>query len=211
MSHPCGVGAPRLSQVNVSGLCVVWSLFWAPLSWCTGKPLPPGCIYSEDKGFSRLRGNLSCCVWVKAVATVNGLSQQQCLQTSFLFLCSSGEPVANPWAHRETPLRACLYLIRRLQLSFIFCGLFKTVWGPVSHWYMRTAEQHDCLFFFSKSGRRFYSSLPGNHSTSSVYHSRSQLQFQLPMKMDIGSISSYANFWWSLAAVTNYSFVSSMG
>lgn len=147
MSHPCGVGAPRLSQVNVSGLCVVWSLFWAPLSWCTGKPLPPGCIYSEDKGFSRLRGNLSCCVWVKAIATVNGLSQQQCLQTSFLFLCSSGEPVANPWAHRETPLRACLYLTRRLQLSFIFCGLFKTVWGPVSHWYMRTAEQHDCLLF----------------------------------------------------------------
>lgn len=29
---------------------VVQSLFWAPLSWWTGTPLPAGCVYSEDKG-----------------------------------------------------------------------------------------------------------------------------------------------------------------
>lgn len=148
MSHPCDVGAPMLSQVSVRGL---WSgcCFGHLSAGALENPFHLAVFIQRTRvtAFSRLRGNLSSCAWVKAIATVNGLSQQQCLQTSFLFLCRWAGPVADPWAHRKTPLRACLYFTSRLQLSFIFCGLFQTVWGPVPHWYLRTAKQHDCLIF----------------------------------------------------------------
>lgn len=186
-----------LSQVTTGGL---WS------SLCFGHlsagelehPCQLAVFIQRTRGsaFSRLRGNLSSHVWMKAIITVNGLSQQQ---SSFLFLCSSGEAVANPWPHRETPLRAWLCLTSRLQLSFIFCGLCQTVWGTSPLLVSEDSRATWLPYFFSKSGRECYSSQPGNHSASSVSHSRSQLPFRLPVKMDTGSISSCASFWWSLA------------
>jgi len=101
MPCPWGMGAATFFQVNAGGLQS--ALCFRHLS--AGELEHPFHLTvfiqrTKVNAFSRLGGNMSFCVQVKAINTINHLYQQQCLKTSILFLCSSDGPLASPGAHR---------------------------------------------------------------------------------------------------------------